>query len=73
MPRAAGESMAVSSTYLREAEGLAQALGDQHRLGWVSAYMSSMFWATGDLRRAVEPASAPSPWPRPWGMRPSRS
>ena len=28
-------------TYLREAEGLAQALGDQHRLGWVAAYMTN--------------------------------
>ena len=41
-------------TYLREAEGLAQALGDQHRLGWVAAYMTDCFGATGDLQRAVE-------------------
>ena len=41
-------------TYLREAEGLAQALGDQHRLGWVAAYMTNRFGATGDLQRAVE-------------------
>src|SRR5262249_19177183 len=41
-------------TYLREAEGLAQALGDQYRLGWVTAYMSNQFWATGDPQRAVE-------------------
>ena len=41
-------------TYLREAEGLAQALGDQHRLGWVAAYMSNQLWATGDSQRAVE-------------------
>ena len=41
-------------TYLREAEGLAQALGDQHRLGWVTAYMTDRFVATGDLQRAVE-------------------
>jgi class 3 adenylate cyclase len=27
-------------TYLREAEGLAQALGDQHRLGWGAAYIA---------------------------------
>jgi class 3 adenylate cyclase/tetratricopeptide (TPR) repeat protein len=40
--------------YLREAEGLAQALGDQHRLGWVTAYMANEFWATGDPQRAVE-------------------
>jgi tetratricopeptide (TPR) repeat protein len=41
-------------TYLREAEVLAQALGDQHRLGWVAAYMANEFWSTGDLQRAVE-------------------
>ena len=41
-------------TYLREAEGLAQALGDQHRLGWVAAYMANQFWVTGDPQRAVE-------------------
>jgi class 3 adenylate cyclase/tetratricopeptide (TPR) repeat protein len=41
-------------TYLREAEGLAQALGDQHRLGWVAAYMTNQLGTTGDPRRAVE-------------------
>jgi tetratricopeptide (TPR) repeat protein len=41
-------------TYLREAEGLAQALGDQHRLGWVAGYMTDCLMATGDLPRAVE-------------------
>src|SRR5262249_16414033 len=41
-------------TYLREAEGLAQALGDQHRLGWSAAYMIDCLGATGDLPRAVE-------------------
>ena len=40
-------------TYLREAEGLAEALGDQHRLGWGAAYMIDCFGATGDLQRAV--------------------
>src|SRR5215510_6196978 len=40
--------------YLREAEALATALGDQHRLGWVSAYMTSYFWSTGNLDRAIE-------------------
>jgi tetratricopeptide (TPR) repeat protein len=39
---------------LREAEGLAQALGDHHRLGWVAAYMTNCFVGTGDLPRAVE-------------------
>jgi class 3 adenylate cyclase len=33
--------------YLREAEDLAQALDDRRRLGWVSAYMSSLYLTTG--------------------------
>jgi class 3 adenylate cyclase/tetratricopeptide (TPR) repeat protein len=41
-------------TYLQEAEGLAQALGDQHRLGWATAYISDQFWLAGDPQRAVE-------------------
>jgi predicted ATPase/class 3 adenylate cyclase len=41
-------------TYLREAEVLAQALGDQHRLGWVAAHTTNHFWSTGEPQRAVE-------------------
>jgi class 3 adenylate cyclase/tetratricopeptide (TPR) repeat protein len=41
-------------TYLREAEVLAQALGDQHRLSRVAAYMVNDFQAIGDLQHAVE-------------------
>jgi tetratricopeptide (TPR) repeat protein len=41
-------------TYLREAEVLAQAMGDQHRLGLVAAYMTNVFLGTGDPQRAVE-------------------
>jgi len=41
-------------TYLREAEGLAQALGDQHRLGWSAAYMTDTLVGTGDPQRAVD-------------------
>jgi tetratricopeptide (TPR) repeat protein len=41
-------------TYLREAEALAQALGDQRRLGWVAAYLTDCFGVTGDPPRAVE-------------------
>jgi len=41
-------------TCLHEAEGLAKALGDQHRLGWVATYMTECFGATGDTPRAVE-------------------
>src|SRR5262249_1843573 len=40
--------------YLHEAEGLAQALDDQHRLGWSVAYMTDAFQVTGDPQRAVE-------------------
>ena len=38
---------------LREAEVLAEALGDQRRLGQVSAYLSQYFWAMGDQERAL--------------------
>jgi tetratricopeptide (TPR) repeat protein len=41
-------------TCLQEAEGLAQALSDQHRLGWGAAYMTECLGARGDLPRAVE-------------------
>jgi DNA-binding winged helix-turn-helix (wHTH) protein/tetratricopeptide (TPR) repeat protein len=39
--------------YLCEAETLAQALGDQRRLAWISSYMTHYFWLMGDLDRAV--------------------
>jgi class 3 adenylate cyclase/tetratricopeptide (TPR) repeat protein len=38
---------------LREAEVLAETLGDQRRLGHVSAYLSQYFWSTGDQERAL--------------------
>ena len=41
-------------TYLREAEGLAQALSDQRRVGWGAAYMTECLGAMGDLAGAVE-------------------
>jgi tetratricopeptide (TPR) repeat protein len=41
-------------TYLQEAEGLAQGLGDQHRSGWCAAYMIDCLGGTGDLPRAVK-------------------
>jgi tetratricopeptide (TPR) repeat protein len=34
--------------YLQEAAVLAEALGDQHRLGWVSAYLLAYFMQTGE-------------------------
>ena len=41
-------------TYLREAEGLAQALGDQRRLGWVVGLYDRLFWGHRRPQRAVE-------------------
>ena len=35
--------------HLRNAEGLAKALGNQRRLGWVSTHMCDHFWFTGDF------------------------
>ena len=38
---------------LREAETLAETLGDPGRLGWVSVAMSHSFWLMGDQERAM--------------------
>ena len=38
--------------YLRVAEKYASALGDQHSLGWASAYLSQYLWWTGDRHEA---------------------
>jgi tetratricopeptide (TPR) repeat protein len=40
--------------YLREAEQLAEALGDQRRLGRALIYMTRAFWEMGDQARALE-------------------
>jgi tetratricopeptide (TPR) repeat protein len=39
--------------HLRQAETLAQALGDQRRLGWVYCYMTRLFCPTADYDRAI--------------------
>src|SRR5262249_49443887 len=39
--------------YLREAEPLAEALGDLHRTGLVAVYMAFGLWATGHLEQAA--------------------
>ncbi len=39
---------------LGEAEGLATALGDQRRLGWVATFLTNCRWHLGDHTRAVE-------------------
>jgi len=41
--------------HLRVAETLAERIGDQGRLGWISAYMAAHFWIAGDPVRAVGP------------------
>jgi tetratricopeptide (TPR) repeat protein len=40
--------------YMREAERLAEALGDQRRLGRALIYMTRTFWETGDQELALE-------------------
>src|SRR3989454_6047372 len=40
--------------YLREAEVLAESLGDAHRLGRLFVYMTGQFYLTGDHARALE-------------------
>jgi tetratricopeptide (TPR) repeat protein len=42
-----------SLEYLREAEPLAEALGDQRRLGWISAHMSYCLGMLGDMEHAI--------------------
>jgi tetratricopeptide (TPR) repeat protein len=49
---ALGEQSRIGA-HLREAEILAEALGDQRRLGRVSSYMSAHFQAAGDQERAI--------------------
>jgi class 3 adenylate cyclase/tetratricopeptide (TPR) repeat protein len=48
-----GEELARGMSYLREAEALAQQLGDTYRLGRVSVAMLGYFVLTGDLPQAV--------------------
>lgn len=40
--------------YLRETEALVEALGDQHRLGRLSVYMTGQYYLIGDYDRALE-------------------
>ena len=40
--------------HLREAEILAERIGDQRRLGWISVSLAHHFWVESDLDRAVE-------------------
>jgi len=43
-----------SLEYLREAEPIAEAIGDQRRLGWISSYMSYCLLLTGREERTIE-------------------
>jgi len=40
--------------YLCEAEILAERIGDQRRLGWISAHAAHYYWESSDLDRALE-------------------
>src|SRR5881296_746069 len=40
--------------YLCEGKILAEQIGDQRRLGWISAFMAFHFWRSSDLDRAVQ-------------------
>jgi predicted ATPase len=40
--------------YLRESETMAEALGDQRRLGKVADYLAHYFWWSGEPERAIE-------------------
>jgi len=40
--------------HLREGEILAEGIGDQRRLGWISAFMTFHFWLLSDLDRAMK-------------------
>jgi class 3 adenylate cyclase/tetratricopeptide (TPR) repeat protein len=40
--------------YLQQAATVAERLGDQQRLGWVSSYMAHHWWYTGDPELAIE-------------------
>jgi tetratricopeptide (TPR) repeat protein len=40
--------------HLREAEALAIALDDRHRLGWALTYISNTYWRMADQRRALQ-------------------
>jgi tetratricopeptide (TPR) repeat protein len=42
------------SDYLREAETLAEALGDQRRLGWVLSYKTLSLWIRGDYDHGIQ-------------------
>ena len=58
---------------LQEAQTLAEALGDRHRLGWVSAYLLSILCRQANRTTPSRLVSAPWRLPQIWGMLASRS
>ena len=59
--------------HLRQAETLAQALGDQRRLGWVFSYMTRHFCSKRTMASPSAQASVPLPSLRPSGISASKS
>ena len=45
---------ARSTDHAREAQALAESLGDERRLGWALAYLANRAWYTGDPESALE-------------------
>jgi tetratricopeptide (TPR) repeat protein len=54
-------------TYLRQAESMAEALGDQWRLGWVLARLSQYFWLEGTYDSALSLAQRAATLAAPCG------
>lgn len=47
-----GETARITER-LREAEGIAIGAADERRLGWISSYMTAVFWRQGDYKHAI--------------------
>src|SRR4030095_13725481 len=43
-----------STDHAREAQALAESLGDERRLGWALAHLANRAWYTGDPESALE-------------------
>ncbi|WP_257187583.1 MULTISPECIES: ATP-binding protein [unclassified Bradyrhizobium] len=41
------------ASYLREAEQLAEQIGDDHRMGWVQSYLTEQFWMLGRYKESI--------------------
>jgi len=58
--------------HLHVAERLAKILADEHRLGWISAFMTLYGWWTVITRTPWSPGNGPWPWARPQEISPCR-